>query len=151
MQKNSILHWLGSTFLARVGGGGCSALWFPDGELMAPCSGYSIAIKQTTPQLSSFKQAFYFVDSFVGLDFGKGSSWQPSAGCLSCYGSWQLDLQTSESSAGLAVQEGTRTRLAVNAGHQQELKLGGWPEHLLVSGAWCPAKNQVEAAGHVLI
>ena len=92
---------------------------------MAPCSGYSIAIKQITPQLSSFKQAFYFVDSFVGLDFGQGSSWQPSAGCLSCYGSWQLDLQTSESSAGLAVQEGTRTRLAVNAGHQQELKLGG--------------------------
>lgn len=94
---------------------------------MAPCSGYSIAVKQITPQLSSFKQAFYFVDSFVGLEFRKGSPWQPSTGCLSCYGSWQLDPQASESSAGLDIQDVTCTRLAVNAGHAQARQLTKTP------------------------
>ena len=31
----------------------------------------------------------------MGLEFRKGSPWQPSTGCLSCYGSWQLGPQSS--------------------------------------------------------
>ena len=124
---NTMLTWVHFSCqgLGWGGEGWSSALWSPDGELIAPCSGYSIAVKQITPQLNSFKQAFYLVDSFVRLEFRKGSPWQPSTGCLSCYGRWQLDPQASESSAGLDIQDVTCTQLAVNAGHQRELKLGG--------------------------